>query len=93
MKTKGLKVAGLEFRSNEGLGFLSFYSFPKTFVEVLDPRWRISSIFLSKIIDVSLISLSIRRKDEKVEASMDEVLEVEEEQLQSSFRYEVVAFR
>ena len=34
--------------------------------------------FLSKIIDVFLIALSIRRKDEKVDASMDEVLEVEE---------------
>ena len=38
---------------------------------------------------MSLIILSIRRKDEKVEASIDEILEVEEDQLESSLRCEV----
>ena len=42
---------------------------------------------------MSLIALSIRREDEKVESSVDKVLEVEGRWLQSSFRCEVAAFR
>ena len=49
--------------------------------------------FLSKITDATLIELSIRLKDDKVKSSVDEVTEVEEESLQSSFRCEVAAFR
>ena len=38
----------------------------------------ISSIFLHEITDVSLIVLSARSKDEKVESPVEEVLAVEE---------------
>ena len=69
-KQKVLRETYSEVRSNEGLVFLSFDSVSKTFIEALESRcfesrWRILSIFLSKIIDVSLITLSARRTDEK----------------------------
>ena len=68
-RKKCSKIAGLEVMSCEGLGLASFGSFSKTFVEVLSIylEWtcRISSIYLSKIIDLYSTALSVRRKDEK----------------------------
>ena len=92
-KLTGSKVTGLEVVSNESLGFPSFDSFSKPFAVVLEQRWRISYIFLSKIKDVFLIALSDRSKDQKVDSSVDKVLEIEEERLKSSLRWEVSAFK
>ena len=62
-RLKGSKATGLEVRCNESLGFYLFDSFSKTFPKVLEERWMITSIFLSKITCVSLIVLFVQRKD------------------------------